>query len=647
MNIFKSIQAGTIVSACFFMLCFSVNVKGQIGADPKHSKPLTDSLIVPFWSLGRTGFSEIPISYELTKKDRRGVQYRSLPDAMIRHSPFLPMSQGGFGQYNAVSIFGSNVANQSVSMDGRSVFDPWNGQYNLEHVAVDGLETTQLLTGTHAIGLASTLTQQSINLQSMRFNTATPYTAFWYAQGGGDFIAADVALAQNISKKTNVSVGIRRTGANGRYLNTHFDIWNIRSAVRVAFTAQTQGLLTYQLTSANSGMWGGLRTVTPLETQSESLAQPVFLKLQDQSRRHDLTLNLIHLLNPDSSKVLSMLAYGSIDNMLRIRDSTIRIGFVDTGNDVTFRGIHGGVLVRYELNNSNFNLKLGGGLDYSTVNETPYTSAQTNCQPQTFFHFGYKGISDFVLSAAGRVQMNWDRLLFGGGINGTYAWTPKSNVIFDFSYAQYAPQATQGIQLLPEDHLLGSITVNAKTSDVKFEGSIFVRSIQNVLSTQSNRDSLQLITATTTSNGGAAFVSGVNVSGLWQNSFLEIKANARFSYSRTQNLDDKIFPLLYTDAYAAYVYRVGTSEIKLGVRGVLVSPMNSSQYVPLTWTFIQPVQQQNWASSGMDVFLLAVLGNASVKISYENILAQRWYSTAINPEIVRDLRLSVTWSFFD
>ncbi|MBK7032063.1 MAG: hypothetical protein IPH49_02045 [Ignavibacteria bacterium] len=50
---------------------------------------------------------------------------------------------------------------------------------------------------------------------------------------------------------------------------------------------------------------------------------------------------------------------------------------------------------------------------------------------------------------------------------------------------------------------------------------------------------------------------------------------------------------------------------------------------------------------GLNVFLMAIVGNATVRASYENILGQRWYTTSYAPEITRAIRLSVDWSFFD
>lgn len=658
MNMLTIIQAGTTVSACFFMLCSVVEVSSQV-APASVNRPVTDSVfrqrevtksdstIVPFYSLGRLGFNDSSESYQLTKQQRRSVQYRSLPDAMIRHSPFMPMSQGGFGQFNSISIYGSNITNQTASVDGRTVVHPWSGVYNLELVAPEGLERAEVLTGTKAIGMASTLTQQTINLQSMRFNTATPYTAFWYAQGGGDFIAADVALAQNVSAKTNVSLGIRRTGANGRYMNTQFDIWNVRASVRTSFSHVTQGLLTYQLASANSGMWGGLRTVPSLAQSSETGAVPVFSNLQDQTRRHDLTLNLVHLLNPDSSQVLTTLVYGSIDNMLRLRDSVLFVDKNDTLSNVTFRGNQAGALVKYDVSISTLNFKMGAGVDYSTTNATPYSAAAVNFQPQLFGLISNQFGKSVLLSMAVRTQMHWDRMLFGGGANGLFILTPTSKLLMDVSYAQKAPSVLNGIALQAENHLLGTVEFTMDESIWNFNSTAFLRQISNTILTNSNRDSSQMISQTTSFNGGTSTIAGLYLSATWHNAFLELRSNLRLSYSAADAVVNSQFPTILADASAAYVYRVGSNSVRIGVRGVVVSPMNSMQFVPLSWTFIQPLQQQGWASSGLDGFLMAIVGNAAVKLSYENALAQRWYTTAISPEIVRDFRLSVTWSFFD
>ena len=75
--------------------------------------------------------------------------------------------------------------------------------------------------------------------------------------------------------------------------------------------------------------------------------------------------------------------------------------------------------------------------------------------------------------------------------------------------------------------------------------------------------------------------------------------------------------------------------------------MASQQYVPTTATYTTPVGRQGFVNNGLDVYLTAILGNASIRVSYENMLAERWYTVAVAPEIIRDIRISVTWSFFD
>jgi fibronectin type 3 domain-containing protein len=56
---------------------------------------------------------------------------------------------------------------------------------------------------------------------------------------------------------------------------------------------------------------------------------------------------------------------------------------------------------------------------------------------------------------------------------------------------------------------------------------------------------------------------------------------------------------------------------------------------------------QGLVGNGLDAFIHARLGHADVRLSYENILQSRWYTVAVMPEIIQDLRLSVTWAFLD
>ena len=199
----------------------------------------SDSLPIPLYTMGRLSAHDSEANAHITKLQMRLLQYGQLAEALHKGTSWTPLSHGGFGQNDGLSVMGGMNVDLGVSINGRPLSEPWSGAYQLVQAQPAGLERVELLTGTDAVGLAPSMTLTALNMQSMIHNSATPYTSLWYHQAGGDIVAMDGTFSQNVAENFNVTLGVRRSGANGRYLNTDFDIWNIRAAIRWTMSARS------------------------------------------------------------------------------------------------------------------------------------------------------------------------------------------------------------------------------------------------------------------------------------------------------------------------------------------------------------------------------------------------------------------------
>lgn len=598
----------------------------------------SDSLPVPFPYYGALARRSTDTLLDLSKYDRRFVQYNSASDLLIRATPFMPLSHGGFSQHNAVSIAGGWNADLGLSVNGRRMVDPWSSQYQLSQLAPDAYETFEILTGTHAVGLAASTTLSAFNAQEMRFNSATPYTHMWYSQGGGELIAADVSMAQNVAPGVNVNVGVRRSGAYGRYVNQEFDVWNVRANTHWAVDSLTNLRISYHLTSQNTGLPGGLRTTLPLDNLTEATAPPVFFYLQDEMRRHDVTLSGLHRFDTAGTHEVFASLYVSSTSMLRIRDSTLFTSATDTLKNTTFRGQLYGMMLRSRHQLGVLDLRLGASVDVFALDSTVYNDEGSDVQPQVFGHLDLPLSEMLTFTGAARIAVEHGNVLTSAGAGLTFA-LGASSLRLDASTIQRSASPAEGIDLVPERHLLGLAEYRGRFGAVDVLAQAFYRTVSDAIVTTSDRDTAQLIRTTTSVNGGTTSMFGLVAQATYTHDWLELRPVIR--------VHDSPLPLFSGELSAAFVYRVGRNSVRLGAKGAFVTTMETRQYVPLTWTYIAPVESQGLVGNGLDLFLTAILGNASVRVSYENILGQRWYTTAIAPEIIRDLRISVSWSFFD
>jgi len=582
----------------------------------------------------------------MSKRDIRKIQYYSLPEIITSSTPWMPMSAGGLGQHNSVSIAGALPVDISMSENGRQLVDAWSGTMHLEQLAPEAYDRAELLIGTDAVALGATMSTVAMNLQDVQHNTGSPFSKLWYHQAGGDYIAADVELTQNVAPNLNVMVGVRRAGAFGRYARTGYDVWNVRSAVRWTISSRSTLSLNYHLSSLNTDLWGGINSKYSTQFDNEGTAQPVYSALRDETRRHDLTLTYTQLLAEDTSSVLIATAYGTLSAMLRLRDSTA----------MTINSHTEGATVRLEQRLAFLTLRIGASADYTLLSESRYARAVDNVSTSAFGHATFRIHQDLDVKASARLTSQYGVFMNGGGAGVVWRADSMTTVTADASTSQRAPTPSEGRGLLPERTGLvfldfaQRIAPTGQRPTVRpttFSLGLFARITDNPLITTAVLDTTNVPTSTTTINGTTSNVYGGYAHALFRLWELDVEPIARLYTTQLQGVADERLPTISGSISVSYTYRIGSNWVVLGVRGGMLSSMRGLQHVPLTWTYVQPTSQQGTISNGLDAWLVANLGNANVRLSFENIFGQPFYTVATAPFMQQNIRLSVTWSFFE
>ncbi|HBB25170.1 MAG TPA: hypothetical protein DCZ59_02780, partial [Bacteroidetes bacterium] len=290
-------------------------------------KAASDSLLPPDRCFGMLLDTSLGIPAEnLTKQRLRTVQYESLADALRQLTSFVPLRNGGFGQYDALSVLGGSSQHLSMGSDGRPMLDLWSGQFHLLQQPMATLERIEFLYGSDAIGLAPTASLTMLNAQSSVFNTATPFMSMWYHQGAGDLIAASVTFSQNIAPGWNIAASVRRSGARGRYQRTDFGLWNLDLQARWTIDQRQSLLVRLGLATVSTQVWGGVDR-TAGEASIEQLSRVRYddtLSLEDETRRHDATITYGRVLASDSTSQLTLQGYASAQMLHRLQGPALR-----------------------------------------------------------------------------------------------------------------------------------------------------------------------------------------------------------------------------------------------------------------------------------------------------------------------------------
>lgn len=596
---------------------------------------------------GRIGRLPLDIADSISKTDRLSVQYQTLGELLMRSTPYQPLSQGGLGQFDAISVLGSLQTNLLTSLNGRPYSSAWNNSINLSAIAVEGLETVEILVGTAAIGLAPGIGQAAMNLQKARYDSKTPHTALWYSQGGGNFIGTDVLFTQNIAKGTNINVGIRRNGAEGSYLQTDYDVWNVRLGYRYMPDSNSVLDFSYDLTSHNTDLWGGIVTGTHNPLISEFDTPVVFGSLRDLQRRHDLQLGFMTLLTRDSLHTMTAQLYYTHDNLIRLQDTVLAPDSASgVSEPVLFQGRQAGMLLRTSHQLGNTLIRVGAVTEYVQNTGNHIVDAVSEIQPQLFLHLHHTITPQLSLQAASHLKYAMSTAAYGAGAG--LLWKGSvSRVLADVSYVTTLPTpAETQLGLKPENVLLALGEYAFSGKNFKVRGSLFFTSTTNMISSHLVYDSLGLAGDIRASNRqDAARMVGTILSGTVRHGLLETQATVR---THTAITGSNLLPPLSGDVQVAGIYQLGRNTITGGIHISALIPGTVLQFVPIRWMSVQPPGDDKKAVyNGIDAFITAFVGNAAIRLSWENILAERWYSTLVTPSVPSNFRLSLTWNFLD
>lgn len=647
----KPLQQAGIVPACLLWCILSVqSVYARLDSARVAQ---TDTVVAPCKALGQIMTDTNRASSVITKADIRRMDYRSLPELLQRSTGAYPRFTGGFGQHNAMTFMGEDPANHVYSVNGRHVFDPWSWRLHTEQVSVEGMERIEILHGTDAVGLGGGMGLHAINMQQIIYDTKTPITRLWYAQGGGEFLATDVTLSQNVAPSMNATFGLRRSGAIGRFDQTDFDVWNVRSAFRWTPSTSMHMQVSYDLASLNTDLWGGVNA-PDMTAITEATAIPVFESLRDLTRRHDLQATAAYLPNADSSTIMQVTAYATLSSIRRLRSSSVQFLFPDDSTDVVSRGHTYGTQVRLQQQLGALTLRAGASLDALNHEGSPIAANVATARLQTWAHGSLRLTSALDLRVAARLLQDQYGSSTGGGVALHWRTSTASSYVFDIStaprYAGPTEITSQGQRPLSERHVLARVLASYSIDRFTMSAEAFYRSMADVMAGAWTRtsDSLPVIVAPRTDNRGSASILGVmlRADGRWKN--IEVRSTMRVVRTSSEDSITVVdMPLISANLTAAYVFETASNSVRLGTTIGMQTATAGPGFSPLTWTMVSRDVAQSFTTNGVDAHVSATVGNADIRLAFENILGVPWFSVAGYPEISRNFRLSVHWSFFD
>lgn len=589
---------------------------------------------------------DLPTTYAFDKRDIFVTQYRSLPELLQRRTQQFPVLTGGFGQFDGIRLLGASPWQLALVMGNRPLADPRGGSVPLELLSVEDIGEVAIKTGAQAIGESPTPTLQALAIEPAQFNHATPYIRWWYTQGAGDMLATDVTLSQNLADGTNVTLGVRRAGGNGVFQSTGYDVWNIRAMVRHALTDVTSIVITYNGASFNTDVWGGVRDEQG-SSLSPSLAIPVYVGLRDEHRRHDLAISIANVLSNHWSVRTTL--WAQRHDLLRLRPSSFSHHNEDTTLGNVFRSLSAGATMLVNGRWNDVTLTGGASLSQEQSDDSPWFQQR---QGNIGALHGLASIPlgrTITFGVSGRLDAIYGTV--SSGVGGQITIRPDTNTSIALDIANGAERLPATLFVTEPTYQSTLINVNAR--NMHDWGSVRILAWYRhssgaprmIINRVSDVVSGGTIPFSISSDGrGEQSSFGAVVSGMFSIGMIRCEPTIRAEHRDEQNL---VSTDVQGEVRVLYRYSTGSNWVDIGLRGIVFGPTMLDRWVAPSWIVVRDGTRRNWVTNGLDAELVARVGNASVRLSYENMFGQPFTTIAMAPAFGGNFRLSLTWAFFD
>lgn len=579
--------------------------------------------------------------YIRTVKQDMGLDdYADIQEYLEWQLPAYPLFLGGFGLNNSLSIFGGNSTGIGVAFNGRNFGDLEYNTLNLSQIATEFFESIEVYIGSDAAILSDNGSTMLINVQEIKYNTRLPYTRLWFNQAGYGSLAADGVFSQNLMRNVNFTMGFRAHTSDNRYDNESINSWNVRGQLRISPDERTTISISEIFTNYGMGLSGGVDLQSSEDIYDEVAAQSLFGGSSDRTVRHDLSINATRFFDDDTTLIANASLYLShtswenwLDSKMMMTDSSQR----------KFGHLSRWFGANFKLDKIFASLfKISTGAEIRSV-----------ATEESVFNAGYEGIATSIF---GRSELKISELLnISGGLRlfdnagmtglnfGAKGMIDlgKIKLTADLSRFERIPNLAEGLQLKKEGHNLINGELMYEDIGYILRFGVYFRNIENHIKINSSAtEGVQLYKF---ENTGTTDMSGAYI-------MLNARVFDDFAINMillNSDLPNDELPSLYGKLSIYYEMQVVNSILRLGIESSAMSEKRGYSYIPFYRAWDESESAIGNQFSGITAFARAKLGNAFVRISFENALGNNYYYVALHPMYEQVFRLSVAWSFFD
>lgn len=575
----------------------------------------------------------------IEKYDIQRMNYSTLYDILNSRNELFGMSLGINGHYNNFLSYGAIDNNIELGFNGRSLTNYYNGNYNLENFSPEFFERIEILNGSDAAILSSKPGNTLLNFQEIIYNTKIPFTRLWYAQEGGSFIGADGIFSQNFSDGWNFTFGFKKMGDRLAFDNMSTDYWNIRFILRYNIDSTSSLSISDNFTNSKTITSGGSDPENSFDIYNPINSSPYYSKIQLRNYRHDLNVTYSNKMDFFNITNTTYLTSDMSERSLPRFYESDTLG--NTGNTETQIGNR----INLDFTFDNIEFKVGSNIntfnsdgtnfftEYSGVNWNLYSRAELKFTNSTSISAGINYGNDSKNGYIGFGERLEHRLDDNSSLYLDHSFISKNGLIYNMDLGN------EKINLFIAGMKLESINIEGYYRIVN--SPIFNRLVNDYYTEQYNISDYQAF-------GGAASYSDQVYSDFFdKNDKIDLRLQTRINLIIGNDVFKKYYPLFTVNIGLNYMLKINKSELNIGFKAGLLDSKTPPRFIPISNSYITTNNDIGIQTTGLNLYSIMKLGNAFVKIEWENILDANYFNLAYYPERGQIVKLSVAWSFFD
>lgn len=589
------------------------------------------------------------------------IDYRSLAGILESYPGVILRDQESEGQYSQAAFDGVDWRAVAVMSNGRGLNDPASGVFNLYHFTTEYADRIEVVTGPRAFLYGLNSTGAAVNLVTKNYNSNKPFTKFNYAEGAYGFSNVDGTFSQNISRKTNVTVGFQHQTTDGRFVGEADDAWNSREKIRYNVSRDLNIVLSHYHTSAVTQMNGGVNLgASPGGAAFDNSAARV---MQDSTYEkvtgNDVDLSFVGTFLGDTSNVTDVTFYYSrAAREFREREDPYHLYPPGVASDHVSSWM--GAQASQVFATAFQHFSAGGSVELRQIEGSPNLGRRRNLLgalwgkeeidpdgPVTVALYGrldsYLGKEYAAFGADGRLRLGPSLSLFGGG-SLSYRMPNYQELYWSDS------TVVRRAGIVAERHAVaeaGLAVATPRGGTIRL--AVFHRTVSDPITFGPYGAARSPFPGDSIANGPALHTTGlsahIDVPFLW----FSLEGNLLYMVQTSGGATLRAFPKFSGSGGLFYRKKLANDrlELKTGFRGRFATPQAGAVFNPEMIAYVANTGPPLGTSASADFFLIAHIGDAYVHFMWENLANIRYYGTPYYPGGERAIRFGISWEFLN